>query len=899
MKPYQQSVSDVLSRLGTDPVQGLSFQEVESRLKRDGPNALPKGKTANWLEIFFDQFKNPLTGILFAAACLILLFGPDAMDAFIISGVIVFNAIIGTIQEGKAASIVDSLARLEKSDVVVIRDGVKKVVDQAELVVGDIISLQQGQRVPADARIIDVRNIEVNEAILTGESSPQGKITDPISRENPLPGDQHNMLFKGTYVLSGSAHAVVVGTGLATEFGKLHIQIENIATDIPLKKQVDRLSYIILIFILVVCSALLLIGVMQGTPFSELFVMLTALFICVVPEGLPVVLMLVLVSGAYRMVKHGILVRHLQSVEGLGRTKVLIIDKTGTVTRNEMVVTDMWSDGELFTCSGQGYHVRGGLYLHGRQVLPHQVPPHLVHIGIASALLNNTEVNFVPQRATFDVIGDPTEAALYVFSQKMGLSQQRLLAQYGRVYEIMFDSVLQYHAGFFTEMGTNKVVVYVIGSPEELIKRSAFTDKDGTTELRRFLEAGLRVVAFGMKEFHLDQMPHNVIAEHEKHAAYAALIQDSVQLLGFCGIQDSIRPDVLPLIRQVRQSGMHVIMATGDHLKTAVHVAQQVGIYKDGDQALEGNDFVAMTPEQLKNRMQKVTVCARLSPTQKVLLVQHFQNMGLIVAMTGDGVNDVPAILAADIGIAMGQIGTELAKQSADLILLDDSFYTVISAIEEGKHIFLALKRVILYFFATNMSEILIVLFAFAMHLPPPITAAQILWLNLVTDAFLDVSLSMEPRNATATERHDISRDYLVDWGCVLKTFYLAIPMAGVSLLMFMHYAPINLTYARTMTLVTMVMFQWFNAWNCRSTSRSLFTIGLFSNRWFLLAASSVLALQGALLYVPWMNHIFKTVPLESADWTLIVSITVGIIVWDEIRKAIVRWWEHDGVLPG
>lgn len=897
MKPYQQTVSEVLNQVGSDPVHGLTSSEVAKRFKRDGPNALPRGKSAHWIEIFLEQFKNPLIYILFVAACLIFLFGSDPLDPFIISGVIIFNAIIGTIQEGKAASIVDSLQRLEKSDTVVVRDGVKKVVDQSELVVGDIIAVQQGQRVPADARIVDIRNIEVNEALLTGESAAQYKMTEPLLKEGLLLGDQRNMLFKGTYVLSGSAHAVVVATGLSTEFGKLHTQVENIATDIPLKKQVDRLSYIILIFILVACSCLLVIGVAQGMPFSELFVMLTALFICVVPEGLPVVLMLVLISGAYRMVHQGILVRHLQSVEGLGRTQVLIIDKTGTVTRNEMVVTDIWSDGELFTCSGQGYYPRGSLYKHGKQVPMHQVPSHVVHIGIASGLLNSTEINFVQQLSIFDVIGDPTEAALYVFAQKLGLSQVRLLTQYERLYEIMFSSTLQYHAGFFTETGTNKVVAYLIGAPEEIIKRAGFKDAVGFAELNHFLEKGLRVVAFGMKEYTIDQIPDALVTDDQKYAAYTSLISDSIQLLGFCGIQDSIRPDVLPLIRQVRKSGMHVIMATGDHLKTAVHVAEQVGIYKEGDQVLEGGDFSELTPAQLNDRVQKVTVCARLSPAQKVMLVQQFQQIGQIVAMTGDGINDVPAILAADIGIAMGQIGTELAKQSADLILLDDSFYTVVSAIEEGKHIFLALKRVILYFFATNMSELLIVLFAFVAHLPLPITAAQILWLNLVTDAFLDVSLSMEPRSSLLTERSTIAREHLVDWGVILKMFYLALPMATISLLVFMHYAHTDLLYARTMTLLTMVMFQWFNAWNCRSTSKSLFTIGLFSNRWFLLAAVTVLGLQFLLLYTPWMNHIFKTMPLAAGDWGVVIGITIGIIVWDEMRKVVVRWWEHDTVM--
>jgi len=407
----------------------------------------------------------------------------------------------------------------------------------------------------------------------------------------------------------------------------------------------------------------------------------------------------------------------------------------------------------------------------------------------------------------------------------------------------------------------------------------------------------------GMKEFD----PQAIVirgSEQEQYEAYQQLIADGITIVGLCGIQDSIRPEVSEIVRQARQVGLHVVMATGDHKKTALYVAKKVGIFREGDEVVDDERLRKMDDKELLSQLDKITVFARVSPQDKVRIIDAFHKQGKIVAMTGDGVNDVPSLLAADLGIAMGQIGTEVAKQASDLVLLNDSFVNIIHAIEQGRHIFYTLRRVILYFFSTNMGEILIVLFALFTNLPLPLTAAQILWLNFVTDGFLDIGLSMEPQEPdllSATWLQKKKR--LVDWQLMTKSLYMAIPMGIASLIVFKWAytgMPESLDYARTMTLITMAMLQWFNAWNCRSETKSIFTLGLFTNRWFLVATGFVLSLQFAISYIPILQYIFKTVPLSASDWGIIVAMSAPMVLIEEVRKWIVNrfWKKNEGRWP-
>lgn len=888
---YRKTISQIEQELKTNSSRGLSEQEAQQRLAMVGKNILPEGKRDTWFSIFLSQFQSPLIYILLIAAVIIFFVGEHRLDAFIISGVLFFNAIIGTIQEGRTSNIMESLRRLITTKSVVIRDGQHEIVPDENLVAGDVIVLKEGERIPADARIISEMRLQVDEAMLTGESTPVFKTDDPIDSTQQVV-NQTNMVFRGTSVLSGSGTAIVVATGAETEIGKLHKTIEEIDTDIPLKKELNRVAYFILLGILVMCVGLLLIGLLFGRPFQELAVMLTALFICVVPEGLPVVLTLVLVTGAYRMAQKNVLIRNLQGVEALGRTDVIVIDKTGTLTRNEMMVTQVITAKQSYTVSGEGYFPEGQVLENGTVAVLSDHPS-LEQMGIAAALLNNAESSFNKTLHLFDIKGDPTELALALFAQKLGLQQKTLELQYQLQYEIPFDSKRKYHAAFYTHEGT--CIAYIIGAPEVLFERVKDVSDFCKTGVETFLTEGLRTIAITSKKCDVSALSASA-SQEERLRAYEGLLENGLDILGLCGIQDSIRKEVADVIETARDVGMHIIMATGDHKDTALYVAKKVGIYKKGDEVVTGNELHEMSDEQLVQRLDHITVFARVNPADKARIIDALHKQHKIVAMTGDGVNDVPSLVAADLGIAMGGIGTEVTKQASDLVLLDDSFVNIISAIEQGRHIFYTLRRVVLYFFATNFGEILIILIALFTHLPLPLTAAQILWLNLVTDGFLDVGLSMEPPEKDLLQAEWLKRkERLVDLSILMKTIYFAIPMGIVSFALFSWAydgIPASIPYARTMTLIAMALFQWFNAWNCRSEQKSLFTIGLFSNKWLIAATMLVLLLQFAIVYVPFMQYIFKTVPLSLSDWIIVACVTFPIVVIEEIRKCISRWWD-------
>jgi len=705
----------------------------------------------------------------------------------------------------------------------------------------------------------------------------------------------NDMLFKGTYVLAGTGKAIVTAIGSDTEIGKIQIITEEIDTDIPLRRELERLSHWILLFIIATCLFLFGVGLFTGKPIKELLVMLTALFICVVPEGLPVVLTLVLVAGALRMAKHFVLVRNMQAVESLGRTNVIVIDKTGTLTRNEMVVPIVWTVDNIWNITGEGYHCEGTVCKNGVIVKEFASESDLVQMAIAAHLLNNAEIIQLPKRTTFEIKGDPTEAALFVFSEKIKITFQNKITQYQKLYEIPFESTTRYHAGFYRT--DDEVIAFIIGSPETVFARSSYSasgvypelveGKGKQSVLDEFLKNGLRVVAIGMKKFNPDEFKNIT-----QRSQYEELIIDNVTLLGLAGIEDSIRSEVTPVIAKARNAGLSIIMVTGDHQLTALNVAKRVGIFREGDDAVDGPELEQLTDEQLRARINHITVFSRVSAHHKMRIVDCLQKLGNIVAMTGDGINDAPSLVTADLGIAMGS-ATEVAKQASDLVLLNDSFATIIDAIEEGRHIFYTLKRIVLYFFSTNMGEILIVLFAFlttlftGIDLPLPITAVQILWLNLVTDGFLDVGLSMEPKESGLLKHGWLEKKHqLIDGALLLKMLFMAIPMGIGSLIIFLTYYQTDLAYARTMTLITMAMYQWFNAWNCRSETRSLFSLGLFTNKWLIAVMALVLALQSAIVYLPFMRHIFKTVPLTLHDWLIVVAATAPIILLEEIRKS-------------
>lgn len=883
-KPYQASIEEVAQQLHTNGTTGLSNAQVAKLQAQYGPNKLPERKPDPILLVLLRQFASPLIYVLLIAAAIIFALGYH-MDAFIISGVLFFNAIIGTIQEGRTRSILESLQQFLTAQAIVIRDGTTHILPADQLVPGDLIILQAGEKVPADARVIQADNLQIDEAMLTGESTPVAKRPEVVGKDIPI-YEQSNMIFSGTYILTGTGKAIVTATGEHTQVGQLNITVETIQTETPLKKSIDQLANRILLFILFLCIGLFIFGLWMGKPITELLVMLTALFICVIPEGLPVVFTLTLVTGAYRMAKHKVVVKRLQAVEGLGRTNVLVIDKTGTLTRNEMIVSEVFADDTSYEVSGQGYRAEGAVYENGTPVTPITKVPGLAMMAQAGGLLSHAEIEYIPRLDLFNIKGDPTEAAMAVFAQKVGFSPEALHKTYTTLQHMPFSTERRYQAGLYQKNDT--VTLFVAGAPETIIGLCDHVDIRAHHTLESLLGQGLRVVAVAYKQFERNAIDSTTLRA-EDIPGYAK----GLTLVGFFGIQDTIRPEVPYMVDQARKAGLQIVMATGDHKDTAIYVAQKVGIYRKGDNALDGAQLAKETEQQLEKALPNTTVFSRVTPEQKLDIVLAHQRDGKRVAMTGDGVNDAPSLVAADLGIAMGGIGTEVAKQAADLILLDDSFGSIIEAIKEGRNVFNSLRRVVLYFFTTNLSEIWLITFALFLNLPVPILAAQILWLNLITDGFLDAALSMEPQEeGILYQTPDEQPDQLLDRNSWLKILYMSIPMGIGAIAVFSYYAPYNIHLARTMAMVTLAACQWFNAWNCRSETRSTFHMSPFSNKWLILATIFVLFLQVVILYNPVMQTIFRTVPITLNQWGLVIAVASPIFFIEEIRKLIVRhWW--------
>lgn len=862
----------------TNRETGLTEKQVINLQKKYGPNALPHKTPESILLVFVRQFINPLIYILVMAAALIFALGYH-LDAFIISGVLLFNAILGTWQEGRTRSILASLQTYFTQETAVLRDGVVDIISSKDLVPGDIIIIQAGEKIPADAQLLEADNILIDEAVLSGESKPVIKKVISHKESEQING----MIWSGTYLLTGHGTAVITATGSNTKLGQLNIAVETIQTDTPLKKSIDELAHRILIAIVIMCFSLFVIGLLTGKPLRELIVMITALFICVIPEGLPVVFTLTLVSGAYRMAKKNIITKRMQAIEGLGRTNILMIDKTGTLTRNEMIVSALYADGTHYTVTGQGYRKEGGLYDKGHPLSYQECSPTLKLLIEAAGLLSYAEIEHDPKLDIFHIKGDPTEAALEILAAKMGIIAE-LKQSYHTISHMPFSTELRYQAGLFKK-GT-QYHLFATGAPETILPLCNNVDSSAQAALNDMLAQGLRVVvAAGRTALPTEFNEHNIQA-----VDLPALLKH-MEFLGILGIQDTIRSDVKNMIEETRKAGLKIVMATGDHQNTALFVARKVGIYQEGDTAIDGSPLgngLLLMPE-LKN----ATVFSRVTPEQKLTIVQAYQKQGYRIAMTGDGVNDAPALVAADLGIAMGGIGTEVAKEAADLILLDDSFSNIIEAIKEGRSIFQALRRVILYFFTTNLAEVWLILFSFIFNLPLPILAAQILWINLVTDGFLDAALSQEPQEYDIlSSRHAVS-DSLLDASSWFKIMLLSLPMGLVSVGVFAWYASCDLVLARTMAMTTLATCQWFNAWNCRSEHHSLFSISPFSNRWLIAATTLVLILQFSILYNPTLQMIFRTVPITIDQWGLVLLLASPIFLIEETRKFIVRRKQH------
>ena len=852
---------------------GLSSKEAKRRLQTNGYNELPEVKRPSFLNIFWRQFQSPLIYILLASGLIVLLMR-EFTDAIVIFFVLFFNAVVGTIQEGRAQNAFLALRKFIKSKASVIREGKEMEISDREVVPGDIIYLREGEKIPADARLIYADTFRVNEAAITGESLPRDKKTDILKKNSLLP-NQTNMVWKGTLVVGGVAKAVVTATGENTYLGKIAEETLKIETEFPLKSDFRRLSKIILKFVLAVAVSFSLLGWYWGLTFLEVFKTLVAICVSIIPEGLPIVITLVLAQGVWRMSKSNVLVKKLPAVEVLGETEVLAVDKTGTLTRNELVVKSVYCAKKEFEIGGEGYSPEGEVDLSGKIVDPLNHPELLI-LGKIAALSSSSNLIFRSRPKGWHVTGDPTDGALTVFSRKIGFNREDLLEEMPVLDEVPFDYDLKYHASL--HKGEKKNFLAVAGSPEEILKlckkETVFDEGKVKEKFYQMSRSGLRVIALAYSQTSLEKINDKKLP--------------LLDFAGFLGIKDALRPEVNLAVKKVEDSGLKVVMITGDHKITAEAIATEAGIFKEGGRSLGGEELSVLTEKELAEKISDISLFFRVTPETKMKIIQAYRRKGIVVAMTGDGVNDTLSLSAADIGISMGRIGTEVAKEASDIVLLDDNFANVVSGVAEGKDILRKIKRVVLYLFSTSLGETFTILIALVIGLPLPVLAAQILWLNLVTDGFLDMALAMEPTEKTR-KKIPFKKVFLLDKTAYIRMVLMALVMSIGTLIFFFLNHKNDLAKAWTFSLSLLAVFQWFNAWNCRSSKKSVFSKNLFSNKYLIGATAVVIVLQILAVYNPYLQSFLGTVPLDLSDWIFIVPAAFSIIAVEEIRKFFFR----------
>lgn len=855
MQWYQRSASSICDEFGVDPKQGLSLDEAKKRLGSSGPNILASKKKESLATILFRQVRSPLIYILVFASIVAGFLG-EAIDAVVILVVILLNAVVGGIQEGRARNSLEKLRSLTRHRALVLRDGKEVLIASEEVVPGDVMILNEGDKVVADARIIVEENLRTDESILTGEAYTVSKIAIPIKKADLVVGDEKNMVFSGTSVSSGYGIAIVVATGFESELGKISKEIlETSDVPLPLVAKIKRLTNFIVLAVVFICSGVLAIGLVRGINPVELFYAVVGLSVSIIPEGLPVAVTIVLASGVWRMAKNKAIVRQMAAVEAMGNANILLVDKTGTITTGEMNVREIYLEGEKFEVSGQGYDPEGVVI--GPKGKVRDKLEQLAGLCFLSLKANVVKEEHDGWRP----IGDPTEAAIAAFCLKAGASREELEKEYKVVFANPFDSEKRYIEAEFHK-GSERRFVFV-GAPD-FIARDLGVDHNLLKDTEKLTLQGRRVVALAV---------FSGTRENKK-------LISSVLI----AIDEEIREEVSAAVSQAHRAGFTVVMMTGDFPITARTIAQKVGIFRQNDKVLSAADIDKLNDEELGEALEKTTVFARITPAHKLRIVKVYQGLGHVCAMTGDGVNDAPALQAANLGIGLGS-GTQVAKDSSDIVLTDDNFKTIVEAIAEGRLIYLTLKKVILYLFATSIGEVLVIAVALFIGLPLPVVAVQIIWLNFVTDGFFVVALAGDKTRSNLLSIKETRSDRLVDGLMVQRMLVMGVGMLAAALPIFSYYLlHFGLDYARTMALVVLAVTQWFNAFNVRSRFRSILFMPL-NNILLLVSLIVVAVLQFLVVQTEFGNEILHTVPLEPNDWMVAILASTIVIFAEELRK--------------
>ncbi|GFN24036.1 calcium-translocating P-type ATPase, SERCA-type [Thermanaeromonas sp. C210] len=879
---YQMEPSQALQALRSNGEYGLTGEEARRRLKETGFNQL-RGKSgvSPW-QLFLRQFSDFMVWVLLGATVISLFLG-EVADAVTIIAIVLLNAFLGIIQEYRAERSLEALREMAAPFARVIRDAQVQRIPARDLVPGDIILVEGGDRVPADALLLSSSNLEVEEAPLTGESQPVAKEPGPLPGEVSL-ADRRNMLYMGTVVTRGRAKALVVATGMATEIGNIAGMIQEVKEEeTPLQKRLAQVGSWLVLACLVICGLMVVIGLGRGEDPYRMFLVGVSLAVAAIPEGLPAVVTVCLAMGVQRMARRRAIVRKLPAVETLGCATVICTDKTGTLTTNQMTVRQICVNDTVYEVTGTGYTPHGDILLDGHKA-PVDGPLEL--LLKAAALCNNAllERNGLTVGGWFrggrkrnrdwKISGDPTEGALLVMAAKGGIWREQLEKNGRRLIEIPFDSERKRMSVVYESRGRRRV--YVKGAPDVLLNRCSSLLLEGgpvplTSPWRRKIQAqnevmarrALRVLALAYRD-----LPPSLPLTPEA-------VEENLTFIGLAGMSDPPRTEAREAIEVCRRAGIEVVMITGDHRLTAQAIARELGLPAEENNVMTGTELEALTDKELAVRAGEVAVYARTSPLQKLRIVRALKKIGHVVAMTGDGVNDAPAIKEADIGIAMGRSGTDVAKEAASMILADDNFATIVAAVEEGRGIYSNIRKFIRYLLSCNVGEVLTMFVTAVTGLPLPLLPIQILWINLVTDGLPALALGMDPGEPDLMARPPYrSGEGIFARGLGWRIISLGLQIGLVTVLVFLAGLALgdgDLATARTLAFTTLVFAQLFAVYECRSEDASPFAVGYFSNKHLVLATACSAVMQVLVIYWPPLQRVFHTAPLNLFHWALVL----------------------------
>jgi Ca2+-transporting ATPase len=866
MQFYQKTSKELATDYSSNLEEGISQKNVSELQAKYGKNVLRAEHHTAWYVLLGRQFSGILIYILVVAAIVSALLGEN-IDAIAIGVILLINGVLGFIQEQKAQSSIESLQQLARSSARVIRDNKEQDISAEELVPGDIIILETGDKVPADARIITETNLEAAEGALTGESVPVSKVTEVISGHQQL-GDQKNMVFSGTVITKGRARAIVVATAMKSEIGKIAHMIQDAQTEqTPLQRSLDALSAKLGTITIAICMAIFAFIVIGQRTFTlealkEPFLLSISLAVAAIPEGLPIVVTIALAFGTQRMVKKHALIKQLSSVETLGETTVICSDKTGTLTKNEMTVTHVYYNGADHTVTGTGYEPVG------------EIEGNLPDIFSEIAMLCN-DAKLSEQEEGWSVHGDPTEGCLLTLARKDGFDEHTLQTQHPRIAEVPFDSERK-RMSTVHDLGDTRHIL-TKGAPDIILEQCSkildengirtLTEKDKKiilTQNEAYATQALRVLGFAYKQI-------------EKKDTYSEEDENDLVFVGLTGMIDPARPEAKEAIVKCQEAGIRVVMITGDHQTTAAAIAKELGIT---GRVITG---AQLSEIDLDAQVNEIGVFARVNPEDKMQIVNALKRNGHIVAMTGDGVNDAPALKQADIGIAMGITGTDVAKESASMILTDDNFSSIVNAVEEGRNIYTNIKKFVNYLLSSNFAEVLtiflsIFLFTHNGEIVWPLTATMILYMNLLTDSLPALALGVDPGDPEVMKRKPRDpKEPIITTNLLSNIILIGVIVAAATLLVFRHALETtgNVAYAQTLALTTLVILEIVRL----AMIRSQYNTPFFSNNWLTLAVITVFGLQAIVIYTPFMQTVFGTVALGWADWGLLLGVAVATYI--------------------